>query len=1217
VQSSLPRVDLTDRFRGFASATVLRVHPATAAYLVPAVAALLATQTWFRAGTFVATGDVPPFIRTNLMAEVSSVWGHSIAGAGSASFQPTARAPELAILALTRALGWDPATGQRLFYSAIAVAVVVGAVWFARTFVERPVPAIVAGLVAFFNPFVLQHLPNPLPLWSIGLMAFSGGLLLRAARGDDVPGWKLGAVSVGACYLSINPPLLAASAAWVLLVMLASTSVCGPGGSARAVRAVVGALPWALLLNLWWLFPLVVTLATQGTGYRVEAETDVLAWSWTHARLSIPNILSLDGHWAWSHPEYFPFADRIDRSIWSALRFGLPVVALMAPLVGARTHRRPALVMAGGILALSLLAKGLHPPFGGANLFLYRYVPGMWLLREPMSKLGPMLVLLSSALVAVSLSGIAGRLSRSTSRPAVTAPVAASVLVAAAIVFNFPMFTGAVVPDDRPQLPSAHVSVPEAWHRVAEALNTEPVTGKVLVLPLDDFYQMPTTWGYYGVDQIPRSLLTRPTIQPLPGSYYGGTATFVAAVRQVETALLSDDLAVIHPLLRSLGVSDVIVRRDLRDDMAGRSIARGAELSRRLATVRGMSPRTSFGVADVFRVEEPDGSTGPLVRTVAAWDASGVPEGLMPLTAGSLPATAAASSGTGTASRVSILGATDEALSFDSDGGPVRIVPRRIGPQIVHLSSSRGVDGRVVLIATPAAGIVLDGLPLDRGQPSELDLGPIGDVAAVRTPEGLIAMREGAQVGLAHSAAVTAYTREATSLPLTGRLTDVHDCKASDGRTLGELAISAVPVPAQGAGAVELQARAHTACVRLGIEALGGKGPLLIELDHRTLAGEPARVCVWESGPDRCAPIPSLSQAPGWHRFVVALRPSPGTRRLQLFLYADGSWMREPTRVQYRRVQVTALQAAATGVLDVPSPPSAALEAGPGTHELRTTLDAAAELTPISSSVKDCNAYDDKTTWQAGLRMTPLGTRRSPGVRLRAWAHSACVSASLTGFVPGGRYVLEMEARAVRGSPARFCLWEAGSGACAILPRIERASEWTRYRAQVAPQRGTIGLRLFLYADGSKPGDGDTVAKYRAIRVTPFAPFAVAVVDPGPGRVAPPAMSWTRTGSSSFRVDVARAKGPFVLSLAESTAKGWSLADLPPGRSATPVVVDGYAQGWLISAGQAFSTEISYTPDRWFRVAALSSGAGALLLPMVAFGRRRRSVLRSRGGAAW
>ncbi|MEA2551823.1 MAG: arabinofuranan 3-O-arabinosyltransferase, partial [Actinomycetota bacterium] len=212
MQVSLPWSEAQPRLRVQAVATRFR---AGVPYAVASLLAMLATQTWFHAGTFIATGDVAPFIRTNLSAELSTIWGHSLSGAGSPSFQPLARWPELATLWFSRLTGASPMTAQRWFYSLLALAAVAGVIWFVSGFVERPLARAAAGLIAFFNPFVLQHLPNPLPLWSIAIMAVAGGLVVRAARGRAPAPVALAGVSVFGAYLAINPPLLAIVMLWV------------------------------------------------------------------------------------------------------------------------------------------------------------------------------------------------------------------------------------------------------------------------------------------------------------------------------------------------------------------------------------------------------------------------------------------------------------------------------------------------------------------------------------------------------------------------------------------------------------------------------------------------------------------------------------------------------------------------------------------------------------------------------------------------------------------------------------------------------------------------------------------------------------------------------------------------------------------------------------------------------------------------------------------
>ncbi len=107
--------------------------------------------------------------------------------------------------------------------------------------------------------------------------------------------------------------------------------------------------------------------------------------------------------------------------------------------------------------------------------------------------------------------------------PAAVGGVGAVALVLA-IVYPYPLATGSVIPDERPLQPSAHVRVPDYWRAMAETIDADDRDGKVLVLPLDDYYQMPTTWGFFGVDSIANLLIRHPVVQPKPDGYFGDVA---------------------------------------------------------------------------------------------------------------------------------------------------------------------------------------------------------------------------------------------------------------------------------------------------------------------------------------------------------------------------------------------------------------------------------------------------------------------------------------------------------------------------------------------------------------------------------------------------------------------------------------------------------------------------------------------------------------------
>src|SRR6266540_4763770 len=126
-------------------------------YGIPAMVALAISQTWFASGTFIASGDLPPFVRDNLWGEAGGLWSHSITGAGSPSSQAAARAPELAILSVGHTLGFSNETAQRIFYAILAVAVAVSAVYFVRAFVEGALGVILAGRSEEHTSELLSH----------------------------------------------------------------------------------------------------------------------------------------------------------------------------------------------------------------------------------------------------------------------------------------------------------------------------------------------------------------------------------------------------------------------------------------------------------------------------------------------------------------------------------------------------------------------------------------------------------------------------------------------------------------------------------------------------------------------------------------------------------------------------------------------------------------------------------------------------------------------------------------------------------------------------------------------------------------------------------------------------------------------------------------------------------------------------------------------------
>src|SRR4029077_11970319 len=113
--------------------------------------------------------------------------------------------------------------------------------------------------------------------------------------------------------------------------------------------------------------------------------------------------------------------------------------------------------------------------------------------------------------------------------------------------------------------------------------------GALLVLPADDFYQMPYSWGYVGTDDFVVSMFRRPTIVPNGFGYTPASAQLLSAMSLVSNSILSGDWKELEGLCAMLGAPLILVRGDIIATYPGRTIAPPKQLETRLAVASNAS----------------------------------------------------------------------------------------------------------------------------------------------------------------------------------------------------------------------------------------------------------------------------------------------------------------------------------------------------------------------------------------------------------------------------------------------------------------------------------------------------------------------------------------------------------------------------------------------------------------------------------------------------
>lgn len=1171
-----------------------------------AIVGAVLPQAWFRPGRFIATGRTGPALEG--LGGVTKFWSNAIAGTGSTTAS-SSTLPERLVMALVRSLGGSSPFAQRIWFTLVVSVCAASVAWLALALVRRPAAVLGAGVVAVLNPYHLTSLPDLAPMIFIASVSLVLGVAARRWHGDHVPAFFGVAIAFWSAGVVASAQLLAVFA----VVAVAAGALC----LARGPRAQSWRLMMAFVAgSVFWTVPLFVHLLTDAPGLRVVGVTDARAWLWTQAHTGLRNVVTLVGSWTWGDPELVGHqVARLARFPWSWLRWALPCAVAMALLFSR--HRRATRVLGASIAVLVVLAAGHDAPFYVVFNSLHDVVPGFWLIRQPMVPFGALLVICAALVIAIGVDDARWRWeTRFENLDLVQTMPALLGLLAIAVVFVHPLVLGTVIPGTRPYLPSARVALPASWPAAGAALDSLPGAGATLVLPLSDRTNRGTVWGFYGIDDLVARVSDRPALFTLPGGYYEPDGSSPDLMVLAETAMLHQDRAAFGSVMAALGTGYLAVRTDPTLASGRRhSFANPAAL---LSAAKRMGLRQvgTFRYIDLFAMPGADVFDGA-ARTVAVDAAAGTPAAQATAVAASLlPAgtvisasTSAVAAGRGLAW---VPRANDAGVAMAVAPGRYRTGVVPLGPGLWRATTR---DGVVTLTAAERAEVngrsmvFADG-PQLRGRHDPFAL-LVRDHVQSRSST-IVPLGRDALVQIPPAATVTLLTAASDAVDFTDR--PVGNCDNTDG--LPGPSIDGLGAHATTDG-VRLVALSGSACVAVPVgtpPSIDGHRRWRLTADYETSDAGTARTCLWLVTLGRCADGSRVvPNATAGHLDVVVDAFADDLTGARLVLAADhpGPTGDPTTTVRFSAVHLAPVSAeGGEVVLPAPdvAPVSTDVTAADGAISLSAGNSVGELLGRFDLPGDDCNRYDDVPS---NVKVVSLGTEPAPALELTADRHTACASSPVA-ISSGVRDVTVTFGYQSSGAAvARVALVDVGSGRTVQSAGLEAASFWTdrEIRMQVPPpSEGSADVyRLVLYADGPGPRDTrrEVRAAFRAVRVSPSTPFAMAVLPDD----AIAQSSAVVVRALDDRYASMRADGDAVLAFRQAYAPGWSLDGLPAGATARHIEVDGWANGWVVSglAGRSVVLRVRYRDDPLVSLAVWSLLAVVLVGLACTDWRRARS----------
>ena len=850
--------------------------------IVVALVAGFAVQTWFRPGAVIGGGDVTPPDGTAWIGRLFEPWTWVGYNLGEPSQLPL-RLPWAAVLSFVQALGGDPGVAQRTWDTTLYVGAGLSAVGLLASLRLGPVAALVGAFVYLFNPYVFTWvIPYDVYIVALFLLPAIPAVLVGVGAGRLSVWW--GAALIAAAspligYAFSEPPLVGMILGAALATPLVVAWVHGKGDAKRSVRALLLAIPLLLGTSAYWTVPAIFHLSAA----HLSPSEILLGFDWTagELRTTIRNAFWLNTRWLWIAPEYFPYAKTYEALPLSALRFVLPALAFSALAMaglGRKDRRsgrdksaRLAVVAATAALFLIFLSTGTKVP--GNIIFDRLYnLPFGWLLQEP-ERFIMVVTLAYGILIAIVIDDqpITELLnSRRFTVPALRLSIV-PLTVGTALLVGFPLYTGALVPDSEPPLPiwanharAQHVQMPAYWSEMAQFANSLPIQGSVLVMPPDDFYEMPYTW-YYGAENFIPELFNRHVLVP---SY--PPSPLVAAVNLTGQSILHGDWRQTESLVTALGAPLVLVRRDIVVPYPNHSILPPNDLAAALGSAPNFVLLRQIGSLDLYALRHTVSETD----VPAQFMMINTPTPDLGLLFPVLPPNTALISGE----------------------------PRAGVPNVVQ---APGLDlwelqGNTLVWQPPApAGFAYSIAELDSRTVIPLDHAKAFKAAG--------------------SNARIAYAPDTTNNPVTvsisgqasisngdfsnGQWGPIGDCNAlattqADPSSGARVFPNAAP---GGLPALQLSASLGSACESQLLDWHGGSLWLNVMVNH--LQGAAPHVCLWETGPDRCASLPPIPNRSGWSTYRVSFSPDPATAYVTLYLYADASQPGSRTINEYADVR--------------------------------------------------------------------------------------------------------------------------------------------------------------------------------------------------------------------------------------------------------------------------------------------------------------------------
>jgi hypothetical protein len=398
---------------------------------------------------------------------------------------------------------------------------------------KTPHPLLVLPAISFYM-FNLYLEPVWLGFNIANLSAYAGlpllaGLFLNGLRTGKMLKYLslAGLVGVLLSGVGVNPPIMYVVFLffffWVVYSLIMQVWLKKSVSLRRFIGFLVLFIMVLGVINVFWIYPQAMRLKNTAeikplSDYKASVEEGIKERS---KYTSLLNVLRFQAAWTWHEDyeddPYVLYSDFYKKNNFFVFLSLLPVVLIFISVFCLRDNEYLPFFIILSFLGI-IFSVGVHPPFGGFNLFFIKNIPGFWMIRSPWYKWSLFTTLGFSVLLYFVMAYLVKLAGEKKGRSVKLSGIILAVFI---LLYAYPVLTGKMftTKEERHYIPPNYIQIPEYAFEAADWLNSQPEYFRIMVL--HSVSRRITTWGYAGYEPVLAYFTNKPIITPIMQASFG------------------------------------------------------------------------------------------------------------------------------------------------------------------------------------------------------------------------------------------------------------------------------------------------------------------------------------------------------------------------------------------------------------------------------------------------------------------------------------------------------------------------------------------------------------------------------------------------------------------------------------------------------------------------------------------------------------------------